>query len=452
MIRWLLSLLSLLPLLGLVACAPPPSAPRADAAESVTPVEVTPEPTPEPIVVPVVPRAVWARGLEQGAFTPHSISTITVHHTAVAWAADTDGQARARAHTRGHLDRGWPDLAYHALIDGHGAIRMGRPWTAVGDTGTDYDPTGHFLLTLEGNFEEQAPTEEQLATAARVLAWASAEFGVSPQAIDAHRDHASTACPGERLYAEVQSGRLAARVQAVLDTGPVQLDPIDCVVALDAGHTAARPGATSARGVPEHTFNRRFLEELVPRLRATPGIDAAFDLDPGDRGLGLKDRPRLAAERGATVFLSLHHDSVQPRYLEVWTVDGQERSYADAFAGHSLFVSGIGGDPAGSERLGRTVGAAMKAAGLTPTQHHAEAIEGENRPWVDASLGLHRYDQLAVLRHAEIPALLIEAGVILNRDEEARLATKEGRAPVIAAIAQGVATFCADVSAGVAPD
>jgi len=430
-------------LLAVLGCGrTPPVPPVAAVAVDVSTPALESTPAPAPVAVAVVPRAVWGADLQPGVFREHTISKITVHHTAVASAADTDGRQRTRAHARGHLQRGWPDLAYHFLIDGQGVVREGRPVGAIGDTGTDYDPTGHLLVTLEGNFEEHAPTEAQLSAAAQVLAWGSATFGVPVPAIDGHKDHASTACPGESLYGLIASGDLGRRVQAVVDAGGARLDPRDCVVAVDVGHSAGQPGATSARGVPEHTFNRRFAEELVVALGSAADVDDAFLLDPDDVGLPLKRRAPLAAERDATLFLSVHHDSVQPRYLETWTVDGVERSYADAFRGHSLFVSSGGEDPAGSELLGRSLGRALRGSGLVPTAHHAEAIEGENRRWVDAELGLYRYDGLAVLRLARMPAVLVEAGVILHREEEAELATAEGRARRISALVAGVSSYC----------
>ena len=43
-----------------------------------------------------------------------------------------------------------------------------------------------------------------------------------------------------------------------------------------------------------------------------------------------------------------------------------------------------------------------------------------------------------MLRRAETPAVLVEAGYISNADDEAMLLTKEGRAPLVLALAQAV--------------
>jgi N-acetylmuramoyl-L-alanine amidase len=47
------------------------------------------------------------------------------------------------------------------------------------------------------------------------------------------------------------------------------------------------------------------------------------------------------------------------------------------------------------------------------------------------------------LRHTRMPAVLLEAGSIVNRDEELVLASPERRALVSAAATEAVETFCA---------
>ena len=52
----------------------------------------------------------------------------------------------------------------------------------------------------------------------------------------------------------------------------------------------------------------------------------------------------------------------------------------------------------------------------------------------------HQFAAFHVLRRAETPAVLIEAGYISNAEDEAMLMTKEGRAPLVLALAQAVET------------
>jgi N-acetylmuramoyl-L-alanine amidase len=59
----------------------------------------------------------------------------------------------------------------------------------------------------------------------------------------------------------------------------------------------------------------------------------------------------------------------------------------------------------------------------------------------------HQFAAFHVLRRAETPAVLVEAGYISNADDEAMLMTKEGRAPLVLALAQAVEADLATRSA-----
>jgi hypothetical protein len=154
-------------------------------------------------------------------FEPHEIRQITIHH-----AGDLDGvigPAQYRSWQSWHHYLGWPDLAYHFIVGHDGKVYEGRPYTAVGDTATEYDPTGHFLIVVEGDFNEDTPTTEQLEMTAQLVAWASLQFGVSVETVTGHRDHAATTCPGDNLYTHIHDGSLADRATEILDTGGVTL-------------------------------------------------------------------------------------------------------------------------------------------------------------------------------------------------------------------------------------
>ncbi len=116
------------------------------------------------------------------------------------------------------MSHGWPDLAYHFMIDRNGNVYEGRPTDAIGDTFTGYDPTGHLLACFEGNFDRQNPSKAQLAGMSRLVAWAMQTFSVPAAMIGGHRDWASTTCPGKNMY-----WRLGGLVRAAVDYGPIEL-------------------------------------------------------------------------------------------------------------------------------------------------------------------------------------------------------------------------------------
>ena len=65
------------------------------------------------------------------------------------------------------------------------------------------------------------------------------------------------------------------------------------------------------------------------------------------------------------------------------------------------------------------------------------------RELLDPLAGVYRYDALIVLRMTRMPALLLEAGSIVNRAEELELGTPDRRARTSAAIVAAVQEFCA---------
>jgi hypothetical protein len=64
------------------------------------------------------------------------------------------------------------------------------------------------------------------------------------------------------------------------------------------------------------------------------------------------------------------------------------------------------------------------------------------RELVDATNGVYRYDQLIVLRTTQMPAVLLEAGSIVNRKEELELAKPDRVALVADAATHAVETYC----------
>jgi N-acetylmuramoyl-L-alanine amidase len=195
------------------------------------------------------------------------------------------------------------------------------------------------------------------------------------------------------------------------------------LVAVDVGHYAAEPGVISASGAPEFEFNlalalevRTALEKLQMKVHLL-----------GERGDYAMLHQRTREAQGADLFVSIHHDSVKERLLP----------RAQEFGGFSLFVSRLNAKPAVSLACASAIGARLRAAGFAPSRYHADPLLGESRPFADAANGVHYYDNLAVARSAAMPSVLVEAGVIVNREEERRMRDPEVRRRFAAAVAEG---------------
>jgi N-acetylmuramoyl-L-alanine amidase len=208
------------------------------------------------------------------------------------------------------------------------------------------------------------------------------------------------------------------------------------LLAIDVGHSKKHPGSTSATGIPEFEFNAVLANAVSDFLSAHGqqvlqiGADGGMD--------NLKKRTLTANQAQAKFFLSIHHDSVQPRYLKTWEWQGIARQYSDYAAGFSLFVSRKNSDLATSLKCASAIGAALKSKGFQISEHHAETISGENRAWADKENGVYFYDDLVVLKTAEMPAVLLEAGVIVNRGEEQNLQKAQTHTNIASAIETGL--------------
>jgi len=214
-------------------------------------------------------------------------------------------------------------------------------------------------------------------------------------------------------------------------------------VIIDVGHTEKAPGAISARGIPEFVFNLNLAKRIEEQLFAAGFQRSVLLITKGPSRQALAERVKRAKALAGDLFLSIHHDSVPTRFLEQWEVDGQERRFSDRFSGHSIFISQDSSEYAGSLLFARLLGGQLQGRGLKYTPHYTDPIMGNRkRRLVDAHAGVYRYDQLIVLRTTSMPAVLLEAGSIINREEELRMGSAEHQALTSAAVADAVTAFC----------
>src|SRR5262249_52462459 len=188
----------------------------------------------------------------------------------------------------------------------------------------------------------------------------------------------------------------------------------DFRIVIDVGHTPEVPGADSARGVAEFTFNLRLAKAVEKSLKDAGFAQANLLLTTGKTRAGLASRVENANHLPADLFLSIHHDSVPDKFKAKWDYEGEQHTYCDRFPGHSIFVSNDHPHYTESLAFARHLGRQLKARGLRYTSHYPEAFMGSRRrQLVDPQAGVYRYDQLIVLRHTLMPAALLEAGSII---------------------------------------
>jgi N-acetylmuramoyl-L-alanine amidase len=145
----------------------------------------------------------------------------------------------------------------------------------------------------------------------------------------------------------------------------------------------------------------------------------------------------------ADIFLAIHHDSVPDKFKEKWEFEGKKLEYSDRFSGYSLFVSKENPYFETSFQLARLIGQQLKGKGLKYADQYASPIMGRYRhDLLDKDVGVYRYDHLVVLMRTSMPAVLLEAGSIINRDEEVQMASPERQDMITASVATAFKKFC----------
>jgi len=143
------------------------------------------------------------------------ITKITIHHGGVEFTKDKDPKEALRTLQKwSREEKGWIDIPYHFMIDLDGNIYEARPINYPGDTNTEYDPTGHALVEVMGNYEIQTLSEEQLNSLIGLIAFLAKEFNVPVSEIKTHRDYSKmTVCPGKNIYKYFQDSTIVKEVE-----------------------------------------------------------------------------------------------------------------------------------------------------------------------------------------------------------------------------------------------
>ena len=213
------------------------------------------------------------------------------------------------------------------------------------------------------------------------------------------------------------------------------------LVVIDAGHGGFDPGATGPDGIAEKDVVLPIARDLRERLLELGAVRVALTRED-DRFLPLAARVALAESLEPDIFVSIHADSApveEAQGANVYVLaprasDSEALALARSFGGEgdaSLDEAAMGDVEAVLAELARrevTLGSARIADRLENRVRRAMPVHGRFR----------RGANLVVLRSAQMPSLLFEAGYISNPDDAARIASAEGRKAIVNALAAAI--------------
>ncbi len=238
------------------------------------------------------------------------------------------------------------------------------------------------------------------------------------------------------------AARKAARARTK-PPAPEPCDPRKFKIILDVGHTSESQGATSARNDVEFGFNLHLARLIGERLKSAGFAATRVLVTEGKARASLLKRVGTANAAHADFFLSIHHDSVPDKMLEPWEFEGARSYFSDRFSGHSLFVSERNPRFAASLAFAKLLGRELKDKGLQYATQYSLPLMGRYRhPLLDKDVGVYRYDALVVLSQTNSAAVLLEAGSIINRDEEMAVNSPERQELVATAVVTAMRAYC----------
>lgn len=213
------------------------------------------------------------------------------------------------------------------------------------------------------------------------------------------------------------------------------------IVVIDPGHGGRDPGATSVSGeVNEKDLTlalaRELRDDLVKRGRVRVAMTRT-----GDQYLTLDERAALARRLDAGMFVSLHMDSAPNPLARGATVYSLSDVASDAEAARVAAKENGG---AGAEAANGSVQAMLSdlamESQMSASADLAARLVNKSAGRFELRPNPHRFASFHVLRRAETPAVLFEAGYISNADDELLLRSSEQRSRIALALAQAIET------------
>ena len=218
------------------------------------------------------------------------------------------------------------------------------------------------------------------------------------------------------------------------------------IVVIDAGHGGRDPGANSVSGeVSEKDLTLALARELRDDLVKRGRVRVAMTRDD-DRYRTLEDRAAVARRLNAGLFVSLHMDSAPnplARGASVYSLsDVASDAEAARFAASENRQRGAVADT--SEPIQAILADLAMRSQMTASADLAARLVHKSAGRFELRPEPHRFAAFHVLKRAETPAVLFEAGYISNVDDEALLRNPQHRSAIALALAQAIE---ADVAA-----
>ncbi|MBX2835762.1 MAG: N-acetylmuramoyl-L-alanine amidase [Gammaproteobacteria bacterium] len=253
-----------------------------------------------------------------------------------------------------------------------------------------------------------------------------------------------------RLLVDLGVPGVPDTTQTPPEANPLSTDqPLrNVVIAIDAGHGGKDPGALGQRRTQEKDVTLNIAIRLHNRLAAQPGITPVLTRET-DVFLTLRDRIRVAREKKADIFVSIHADAFKRKAaagssVYALSLKGASSEAAAWLAKKENEVDALFGDVA-LDGLSDDLKSTLLDLAQNTTLEASLDLGGEVLQQLKEIGPVHKQTveqaNFAVLKSPDIPSILIETAFISNLQEEKKLNNARYQETLAKAIQDGLLQF-----------
>ncbi len=242
-----------------------------------------------------------------------------------------------------------------------------------------------------------------------------------------------------------------ARVAAAEPGKPAQPAPVKSitdkpVLVIDPGHGGVDMGATGKHGEQEKTIVFDFARALQEKIEAAGRLRVVLTRTQ-DVFLPLAERVRIARENNASLFLSIHADTLAEPHVEGATVYTVSAQASDAEAARIAEKENLADQAAGLESKAEAEEVGDILFELTRRETRAYSRQFSQSLiafWKEAgSLNKNpsRAAGFVVLKAYDVPSVLLELGYLSSEKDLARLTSRDWRERAAQKTAEAIDAF-----------
>jgi len=269
---------------------------------------------------------------------------------------------------------------------------------------------------------------------------------INPRSPPAGSDPAQIALAKPRQPLILTPGQQAGRGKFVPGRKPNRSDRPKPVIVIDPGHGGVDPGATSRAGVFEKQITLAAAREIKRALDHTGRYHVHLTRNR-DIFIRLRDRIAIARAKNASLFISLHADTIKRRSIRgmsVYTLSekASDKEAADLAEKENKadLIAGIDLSTESQDVTNILIDLAQRVT-MNESARIANDLVKELKKVAKMLPNPHRFAGFAVLKDPDVPSILIEMGFLSNRADEQALRSKNFRSRMALAMGRAINSY-----------